>query len=118
MAGCTSSSQTGIVNVKIVNLTGSTKSVRVKITDDDDTIWKQTADIPRKQSENPSKVETENALSDIEEESSFEVSAEIAERQDAVTASLVVDDTGSDPVKSVVIRITEENRIDIATPHT
>jgi hypothetical protein len=118
MAGCASSPETSRVTVTIVNLTNATQSVQVSITNNDDTVWKQTANLPQKQPENPSKIETQYALTGIEEGSSFNVNAKINKQEDVTTAPLVVDDTSSDPVESVVVRITGDNRIGIATPRT
>ncbi|WP_276282919.1 hypothetical protein [Halorussus caseinilyticus] len=118
MAGCASSPETGRVTVTIVNLTNSTQSVQVSITNNDDTVWKQTANLPQKQPENPSKIETQYALTGIEEGSSFNVNVKINKQEEVTTAPLVIDDTASDPVESVVVRITGDNRIEIATSRT
>ena len=118
MAGCASSPETSSVTVTIVNLTNATQSVQVSITNNDDTVWKQTANLPQKQPENPSKIETQYALTGIEEGSSFNVNVKINKQEEVTTSPLVIDDTASDPVESVVVRITGDNRIEIATSRT
>ncbi|SEL13933.1 hypothetical protein SAMN04488691_10369 [Haloferax larsenii] len=79
-------------------------------------LWQQTADLPPKQPGSPATVETDAALTDIDAESTVEIRARLATSGDKVRSSFVVEDVTSDPAKSVVVRVTDGDRIDIDTP--